>query len=92
MDINLVIREPLLSILERDCAKSAEFLAEELRIEYPLEHQRVMHLYEEKYHLSVCGVHQSPLTAVNHVLHCLLAEGLVEQSVKNGIVLWRLLS
>lgn len=92
MEATDLLREPLLAILETTCAKSTEFLAEELRMEYPQIYQQVMRLFAEKYDLSGCGVHQSPLTAINEVMPILCAESLASRETRNGLTLWRLLS
>lgn len=90
MDLVLAIEEAVLSLLEQDYYKTTEYLVEELRIEYPLEHQKIRQLYAKKYQLSGCGVHQSPVTAVNHALNSLKKKGLVEKKTENGTGMWRL--
>ncbi|MDD4752409.1 MAG: hypothetical protein PHT78_04010 [Desulfitobacteriaceae bacterium] len=90
MDLVIAIEEAVLSLLEQDYFKTTEYLVEELRVEYTLEHQRIRKEYTEKYQLSGCGVHQSPVTAVNHALNSLKKKGLVEKKTENGTGMWRL--
>jgi len=85
-----LLRQPMLEILEAGCAKSVEFLAEELRMEFPREYQQVMQLFADKYDLSHCGVLQSPLTAINQVMQALQEEGLAARENRDGLILWRL--
>lgn len=78
-------------LLEQDFYKTAQYLVEELRVEYPEKYLHIMKVYGAEYDLSACGMHQSPNTAVHEALNLLLKKGLVDKKTENGLTLWRLI-
>ncbi|MCW3490947.1 hypothetical protein [Dethiobacter alkaliphilus] len=79
----------LLEFLGGNYQKSAEHLAEELKVEYPQLYKQIIQRFAQEYGLGGCGAQMSPHTAVQQTLASLQKKGLVECEQTNGNVLWQ---